>query len=361
MADSQLAGKPLRAEQTPSMRRSSVASTEHYVKITAMQDAPPPAAAPTQLKVTAEVDRGHGASQRVTIAVEGQGPLAEQVAAEVAELFKRAVARALDTTSGPQHRVTVAEPATSPERVAPASAEAPMPVFSAATDAAAPKPIPWFQQHRSRISLSIGAIFFALAVLVPMLVPAEMRREILPMPIALGLVGALSLFSGLMPEPDRSKRGAARQPLENKLAEPQSFVPAAGRTRASVAPAYARAPSTVARTFGAAFGALFAITGLAAPLVLPDVTADERFVMMLGFAPIALAGAFLMWVFLRRPVATTSPASRGPRPHVSGATALAPGAMTKSTGALAALGVILGVVVLLVTLATVLPLLNAQP
>lgn len=348
-----------------------------------MQDAPPPAGAATQLKLSAEVDRGPGASQRVSIVVEGQGPLAEQVAAEVGELFKRAVARALDaTTAQPalpvlqpvlqtavaQVAAPVAEPQPQPIREAPASVPSAAPPALAAVTApidvaaaVAPRPAPWFQRYRSRISLSLGIVLFALAVLVPLMVPQEMRREILPMPIALGLVGALSLFSGLMPEPDRSKKGDAKR----QAVPAPTPAPAVLRPRSNVPVAQSKAPSAATRTFGAAFGAVFAIAGLVAPLALPNVTADERFVMMLGFAPIALIGAFLMWVFLRRPAAQTAASSatgnRGTRPQASGAAAITPGAMSKSTGALVALGVILGVVVLLVVLATVLPLLNAQP
>ena len=99
-----------------------------------------------------------------------------------------------------------------------------------------------------------------------------------------------------------------------------------------------------------------ALAGLIAPFALPNVSADDRFLMMLGFAPIALIGIFLLWVFLRRPHAAALQAqTAGQRSARPG------GALSGAVGALAALGVMLGMVVALVVLATVLPLLNAQP
>lgn len=107
-------------------------------------------------------------------------------------------------------------------------------------------------------------------------------------------------------------------------------------------------PSNVRRKVGAGFGALFVLGGAIAPFVLAG-SADDRFLMMIGFAPIAAIGAFLIWVFTR------TPAGAAP---VAGSASAAAKAQTKPaskmTAALTALAVMLTIVVVLVLLATLL-------
>lgn len=195
-----------------------------------------------------------------------------------------------------------------------------------------------------RISGGVGVVMFLLAVGVPLLVPVEMRREILPMPIAFGLVGALSLFSALLPEPDGMPRAAmAAAPAAEIVRSAAAPTLRAGRRRA--APVSARR-----RMVGAGFGALFALGGVIAPFVLASTNPDDRFLMMIGFAPIAAIGAFLMWVFLKQ-----APALQGEGAAVHRARSASESSKNdKMTSALMALAVMLVVIVLLVAAATVL-------
>ncbi len=311
------------------------------------------------LDVSAAVPASGGVV-RVTVA--GRGQAAERLAMDVAELVRTAVAQALASgpalAAMPEEAIAASPPEANNEALAPAPAHqaptdpvtAAAPVFAAPAVAAA-HPKPWFQRHRSRISGAVGLFLIALALMIPLLVPVSMRREILPMPIGLGLAGAISLFSALLPEP---QRGHARTKSQVRMALPVKTDAKAPALRA--APAITKPQSFTRRVIGLSFGGALALAGLIAPFALPNVSADDRFLMMLGFAPIALIGVFLLWVFLRRPPALAAPAqSAAPRGTRSGA------ALTGASGALAALGVMLGLVVALVVLATVLPLLNAQP
>jgi hypothetical protein len=311
----------------------------------------------TDLRLSLEVDRGAAGMQRISVRVEGQGALAAQTARRIGDVFERAAAEALRASSlpfvpAPLERTppaaaeverpadliapaAVQEPAgvvfEAAERAAPAAVKA---ARDASTEAAAaPRSTPWFRRWRVRISGGIGIFLFALAVIVPLIVPPEMRREILPMPIAFGLIGALSLFSAMLPDP-APKRAATAAP---EVTSPVR--------RARALPASAPASGT-RRLFGVGLGGLFAVGGLTAPFLLAGSSADDRFLMMLGFAPIAAIGAFLIWVFTRRP--TTVPA----HPVRRAALARAQPCATKMTGALTALAVMLGVIVALVILAT---------
>ncbi len=311
------------------------------------------------LDVSAEVP-GSGGPVRVTVA--GRGQAAERLAVDVAELVRTAVAQALANAPAP---AIVALPASAPPPSAGLSEEAAAPATqiepiapalmhqppAEALTAATPALQPWFQRHRARISGAVGLFLIAMALLIPLLVPAAMRREIMPMPIGLGLVGAISLFSALLPDPQRR---STRTKAQVRMATP---VQAASQPQAQrAAPAAIKSQSITRRIVGISFGGALALAGLIAPFALPNVSADDRFLMMLGFAPVALIGIFLLWVFLRRPQALAlSPQSATRRSTRSG------GALSGTTGALAALGVMLGLVVALVVLATVLPLLNAQP
>lgn len=311
------------------------------------------------LDVSADVPASGGAV-RVTVA--GRGQAAERLAADVAELVRMAVAQALASApasaSPPQLTAAMGDQTVSPLTHAPAAqvalveAMASAPTHQPQAEAfRAPSAQPWFQRHRARISSAVGLLLIALALLIPLLAPVAMRREILPMPIGLGLVGAISLFSAQLPD---AQRRSARTKAQVRMAAP---VQAAVQSPAPRAASAAVKPQSITRrVIGLSFGGALALAGLIAPFALPNVSADDRFLMMLGFAPIALIGIFLLWVFLRRPqaLAMTAPpaAHRGAR---SG------GALSSATGALAALGVMLGLVVALVVLATVLPLLNAQP
>lgn len=303
------------------------------------------------LRLSLEIDRGAIGAQRISVRIEGHGPLAAQAAARMVAVFERASADALGASAAQPILATAevvrpvvesavpAAPAAS--RISDAVAESaagPAPADRSAPpeQSTQPRPIPWFRRARARISGGIGIVLFGLAVLVPLLVPPEMRREILPMPIAFGLVGALSLFSSMLPEPAPKSAGAA--------GAARAVAPAAEKNRrTSVGSGAPASPSR--RVTGIGFGVLFVVGGLTAPFVLAGSSADDRFLMMLGFAPIAAIGAFLIWIFTRKPVASPAAAVRRSGP----ASMPAP----QMTSALTALAVMLAIVVLLVILATV--------
>jgi hypothetical protein len=303
------------------------------------------------LRLSLEIDRGAIGTQRISVRVEGHGALAAQAAARILDVFERASADALGASTA-QPLLTAAE-VVRPVAESAAPAE---PVASQVSDAVAesvagpapvertapmeqstqPRPIPWFRRARARIAGGIGVVLFGLAVLVPLLVPPEMRREILPMPIAFGLVGALSLFSAILPEPAPKSAGAVSAA---RVVDPA----AEKRRRASVG---SGAPASASRRVaGIGFGVLFVVGGLVAPFVLAGSSADDRFLMMLGFAPIAAIGTFLIWIFTRKPAAAPALAVR--RSDTTSMPAL------QMTSALTALAVMLAIVVLLVILATV--------
>ncbi len=150
-----------------------------------------------------------------------------------------------------------------------------------------PAAAPWFKRHRRGMTAGVGVLLFSLAIVIPMLAPVNMRAEILPMPIALGLAGALCLFSAQLPEPSAGARSVAAKPAPLRA-------PRAMTHGAPVKVPLAR------KLLGAGFGVLFMLAGLIAPFVLEGGAGpDERFVMMIGFAPVALVGVFLIWMFTR--------------------------------------------------------------
>jgi hypothetical protein len=318
--------------------------------------------ASTDLRLSVELDRGAGAVQRISVHIEGQGALAAQTAARIAEIYEHAVAEMLRRPvieAEQPVRGAAMPPIAAASSDAPPSAvlPAPEPMLSprenetpvqerGASVPARPRPTPWFQRRRKHISGGIGIALFALAVIVPLIVPVEMRREILPMPIAFGLVGALSLFSALLPDPDGKPRASSGAAAETSRRAPDIRTPARPTVRSGPP------PSATRRAIGAGFGALLGVGGLVAPFLLAGSNPDERFLMMIGFAPIAAIGAFLMWVFLRQaatvPAGAAIAARRGVRVEES--------SKSKMTSALTALAVMLAVIVLLVLAATLLQL-----
>jgi hypothetical protein len=320
--------------------------------------------ASTDLRLSVELDRGAGAVQRISVHIEGQGALAAQTAARIAEIYEHAVAEML------RRPVIEAEPvrgAAMPPIAAASSDAPPLAVLPApepmlpprehetqvkergASVPARPRPTPWFQRRRKHISGGVGIVLFALAVIVPLIVPVEMRREILPMPIAFGLVGALSLFSALLPDPDGTPRASSGAAAETSRRAPDIRTPSRATMRSGPP------PSATRRAIGAGFGALLGVGGLVAPFLLAGSNPDERFLMMIGFAPIAAIGAFLMWVFLRQAATAPAGAAIAARRGVRGVR-VEESSKSKMTSALTALAVMLAVIVLLVLAATLLQL-----
>ena len=150
------------------------------------------------------------------------------------------------------------------------------------------------------------------------------------MSLAFGLIGSGILFAGAMPRRNVASNLAAGMATGPAAAPLPLRTPEVG-TRASHTQTSAKAKSTLTprqRAFlqaqesrkplgalwGFGFGVLFLVAGVIAPFVLGQASADERFLMMLGFAPVAITGGLmiaLFWRILSR-VATPDGKATGP-------------------------------------------------
>ena len=147
------------------------------------------------------------------------------------------------------------------------------------------------QRYRVRINLGFGGLLLALAILAPIVAPAAQRREMLIVTLLLGLTAALMLFTAMLPGPERA--AAPRASAQPRPAQPVS--------RAQVRKALlAQRRSPLSAGAGLALGVAFLLLGILAPFTLGATTADERFIIMIGFSPIAVIGGFLVYIFWRR-------------------------------------------------------------
>lgn len=133
----------------------------------------------------------------------------------------------------------------------------------------------WLKQNQKRITLVFGVLLILMAVGVPVIVPRAFRSDVLVMTLLFSIIGALMVYSAVStktqnpsPEHQREKWLAKRDP----------------RAR---------------NALGLGFGALIMLAGALAPFAFPGVGPDERFAMTLGFAPVAIAGGILVYVFYR--------------------------------------------------------------
>jgi hypothetical protein len=140
-------------------------------------------------------------------------------------------------------------------------------------------------RHRNRINAIFGLVLIGLAIFIPIIVPRNERKDLLIVTIFFGLVGALMIFTAFLP--DRTNNGATNiknPPTRSTITNKNAWVQKKNAPRSAL---------------GIGLGAVFLVAGLFAPYVLPNVTPDERFLMMIGFAPVAAVGGLLMWIFLR--------------------------------------------------------------
>jgi hypothetical protein len=147
------------------------------------------------------------------------------------------------------------------------------------------------QRHRVRINLGFGGLLLALAMLAPIVAPAAQRREMLIVTLLLGLTAVLMLFTAMLPGPERtaapsvSARPRPAPPVSNKQARRALLM---------------RRQSPLGTGAGLALGIAFLLLGVLAPFTLGATTADERFIITIGFSPIAVIGGFLVYIFWRR-------------------------------------------------------------
>lgn len=155
----------------------------------------------------------------------------------------------------------------------------------------------WLKQHRSGVVAGFGLALIVMAVAIPVVTPMAERSDVLIMTLLFSLVGAGMIYMAVSerrtvtPQPDTDREIAAGRTARNSL--------------------------------GLAFSAFITAAGAAAPFIFPDVGPDERFAMMVGFAPVAIAGGVLTYVFWRalRPAAgegIAGPAVPAPAPRRTG-------------------------------------------
>jgi len=287
----------------------------------------------------------------IHVQVQGEGESARRAAAELSAALTNTLAALtksadlLDKTmpAGPVQP----GPSTAAEPLSPAAVSAPeaAPVASISEEAGAsrlsaqPPPdsslaaaqrqaagqpllMALMQRYRARINLGFGGLLVALAVLVPIIVPADQRREVLIITILFGLTGALLLFTAMLPGLGRQATDAGAAPEQKPPPEPlraEPSRPAPPRPAPSASSALRRRALTRQRTpmkagWGIALGVGFVLLGLLAPFTLGATTADERFIIMLGFAPITVVGFFLIAIFGRGIFARWQPTHEAPRP-----------------------------------------------
>lgn len=150
----------------------------------------------------------------------------------------------------------------------------------------------WLKQNQKRISAAFGVMLIVLALLVPVIVPRAFRSDVLIMTLLFSIIGALMVYSAVSSKP----MSKASDDLREKLLRKPDHT---WRNRA-----------------GLAFGVAITLAGVMAPFIFPGVGPDERFAMMLGFAPVAIAGGILAYVFYRaiNPAKKMEPPAQNPSP-----------------------------------------------
>ncbi len=168
-------------------------------------------------------------------------------------------------------------------------------------------PAHWLTSHHAAVSASIGVLMLVLAIVAPLVSPPEQRGEVLVVTVLFGLAGALMLYSAI------DARGAQR------TITPPAATVSSSRLRHEMARArlaQSRARRQKVRLLsGLAFGMVFALAGAIAPFALSEGKAnpDARFLMVLGFSPVAVSGALMVLIFGRTLLSPcTAPAATSP-------------------------------------------------
>ncbi|HQZ21482.1 MAG TPA: hypothetical protein PLJ62_05960 [Thermoflexales bacterium] len=133
----------------------------------------------------------------------------------------------------------------------------------------------WLKQNQKRISMAFGVMLILLAIIVPVIAPRAFRSDVLIMTLLFSIIGALMVYSAVSSKPMTQSTNDMREKLLRKH------------------------DHTWRNRIGLAFGMGITLAGIFAPFIFPGVGPDERFAMMLGFAPVAIAGGILVYVFYR--------------------------------------------------------------
>jgi hypothetical protein len=251
---------------------------------------------PDVLKIELRIEV-NGQPLLIQAQVQGEGEAAQRAAAELSSALTN-VLNAV-TKPGAADRPSPAHGADGPvslpaaNQIASTQPAAPPPTQSVAAKAEDTKHplVALAQRYRVRINLGFGGLLLALAILAPIVAPAAQRREMLIVTLLLGLTAALMLFTAMLPGPERA--AAPRASAQPRPAQPVS--------RAQVRKALlAQRRSPLSAGAGLVVGVAFLLLGVLAPFTLGATTADERFIIMIGFSPIAVIGGFLVYIFWQR-------------------------------------------------------------
>jgi hypothetical protein len=261
---------------------------------------------PDVLKVELRIEV-NGQPLLIQAQVQGEGEAARRAAVEISAALTSvltSVAKSDTDVPSASNIVASAAPTTGATEPAPASAVVDQPQVQAADQVsatAAPPKHPLvllMQRHRVRINLGFGGLLLALAILAPIIAPAAQRREMLVVTLLLGLTAALMLFTAMLPGPERA--AASRVSAQPRPVQPVSR---AQMRRALLT----QRRSPLSAGAGLALGIAFLLLGILAPFTLGATTADERFIIMIGFSPIAVIGWFLVYIFWRRAFSVSGP------------------------------------------------------
>ena len=340
--------------------------------------------AASRLKIDINIEVNGQTAFRAHVDAEGDAqalrPIGEQLSASIAQAIARVVgspsAGETSAQAQPVAANVVAAQLTSPPVVANQPATISQPPAASRQPARSALPI-WLTDNR-RLTLSFGGVLVLAAILVtivfPSIVPPAQRIEVFMMSLAFGLIGSATLFAGALPKRNASSNLAGNVNAAMTSASAASSTTSSSRTSSSsqasaqtinkpngaksrlVLDARRRAllqaqesRKPLGALWGFGFGVLFLVAGIVAPFVLGQANADERFLMMLGFAPVAVTGALMIGLFWRTlsRVATPDGKTTGPAGFRIGVPV-----------AIGILLVVLFVVIGLVLLGTLLPILS---
>jgi hypothetical protein len=174
----------------------------------------------------------------------------------------------------------------------------------------------WLQRHYAHVMACFGGLLLVMAVLAPIVSPADQRSEIAIMTILFGLIGSLMLYKAFA-SPGGARDGHFDETSQWRMKPARAMRSPGLPQQARQAMQLRRARSARLRAWlGAAFGSLFALAGAVAPFVLGEgnVSADARFMMVIGFAPVVVTGALMLGVFGRQLLANGQVKESSPGP-----------------------------------------------
>ncbi len=331
----------------------------------------------SRLKIDINIEVNGQTAFRAQVDAEGDAqalqPVAEQLSASIAQAIAMVVgsvgsvgsSRAGETSALPLPALpSVADAQFAPSVVGRQPATNRQPPAASRQPARSALPI-WLTDNH-RLTLIFGGVLVLAAILVaivfPPLVPRAQRIEVFMMSLAFGLIGSVTLFAGALPQRSTqpkltaSSSGATAfnssqsqtvvHPISKSGdAKPKLVLDA--RRRALLQAQESRKPLGALWGFG--FGVLFLVSGIVAPFVLGQASADERFLMMIGFAPVAITGALMIGLFWRTLSQVSTPDGKAVGPA---------GFRIGVPLAIGLLLVVLFVVLGLVLLGTLLPILS---